>query len=38
MDKIYSEVNMDTDLFLQLDYPFLDFSALEDGYINFNTL
>ena len=29
---------METDLFLELDYPFLDISALEDVYINFGGL
>ena len=26
---------MDIDLFLEMDYPFLDIGALEDVYINF---
>ena len=29
---------MDSNLFLELDYPFLDISALEDVYINLGTL
>ena len=33
-----SDANMEMDLFLELDYPFLDISALEDVYINFGTL
>ena len=29
---------MEMDLFLELDYPFLEISALEDVYINYGAL
>ena len=29
---------MENDLFLELDYPFLDISAVQNGYINFGAL
>ena len=32
------DANMEIDLFLELDYPFLDISAVEDVYINFGAL
>ena len=33
-----SDANMEMDLFLELDYPFLDISSTEDVYINFGAL